>query len=69
MRIFQGEEKACVETLRWKIQIYLEFYRIDKKRGFGWAETRNQPGSKNSKFLNITQVTFKDTNSSYIKLK
>ena len=33
-----------------------------------WAETRNQPGSKNSKFLNVTQVTFKDTNSSYIKL-
>ena len=33
MSIFQGEEKACFETLRWEIQIYLEFYRIDKKDG------------------------------------
>jgi hypothetical protein len=46
MSIFQGEEKAYVETLRWEIQIYLEFYRVDKTEDLGEHKQVNNREAK-----------------------
>lgn len=42
----QGEEKAYVETLRWEIQIYLEFYRVDKTEDLGEHKQVNNREAK-----------------------
>lgn len=46
MSIFQGEEKAYVETLRWELQIYLEFYRVDKTEDLGGHKQGNNQEAK-----------------------